>query len=72
MVYLQNLATIIDSYDIYLVDQWGVLHNGVQPFLLALEAMAQLKKNRKDGYYSFQFQPASEIHCGFFTKIAFH
>ena len=30
---LSGLGAIIDNYDALLVDLWGCVHNGVEPFL---------------------------------------
>ncbi|QRZ16235.1 TIGR01459 family HAD-type hydrolase (plasmid) [Paracoccus methylovorus] len=44
---LDRLADISDRYDGYLVDQWGVLHNGADVYPEALAALAALKKAGK-------------------------
>jgi HAD superfamily hydrolase (TIGR01459 family) len=40
---LTGLRRIADRYDLFVVDQWGVLHNGVEPHPGAVEALANLK-----------------------------
>ncbi len=47
MTIIQHLSEIADNYDIYLVDQWGVLHNGHICFEQARDALGQLKKHNK-------------------------
>lgn len=41
------LSEISDRYDGYLIDQWGVLHNGVDIYPEALKALAALKAKGK-------------------------
>ncbi|MDB5365896.1 MAG: family HAD-type hydrolase, partial [Rhodospirillales bacterium] len=40
---VEGLATIIDRYDGVLLDQWGVLHDGVEAFPGALAALRGLR-----------------------------
>lgn len=40
---IASLAEISDRYDGYLIDQWGVLHNGIDIYPEALAALAALK-----------------------------
>ena len=44
---IQHFSQLIDDYDIYLVDQWGVLHNGQVGFSGAFDALNALKQNGK-------------------------
>ncbi|MDI9313470.1 MAG: TIGR01459 family HAD-type hydrolase [Hydrotalea sp.] len=39
---LQGIQDIIGKYDLAIIDQWGVLHNGVVPFAGAVEAISAL------------------------------
>jgi HAD superfamily hydrolase (TIGR01459 family) len=39
---LSGLGEIAANYDGFIVDLWGVVHNGVQPYPAALEALARL------------------------------
>ena len=71
MKYLAHLKDIVDSYDIYLVDQWGVLHNGVQPFLPALEALAQLKKIGKTVIILSNSSQPRKFTADFLQKLRF-
>ena len=40
--YLQGMADVIDRYDALLLDQWGVLHDGGQPYPGAIDCLARL------------------------------
>jgi HAD superfamily hydrolase (TIGR01459 family) len=41
---LQGLGDIAADYDLFLIDQWGVIHNGETPYEGALEALARIKE----------------------------
>jgi HAD superfamily hydrolase (TIGR01459 family) len=40
---IRGLAEIVDTYDALLLDQWGVLHGGVEPYPGVLETLAALR-----------------------------
>ena len=44
---LEHLSSIFKSYDIFIIDLWGVLHNGIQPNPEAIRAIEELHKNNK-------------------------
>ena len=44
---LNHLSDIYKSYDTFIIDLWGVIHNGVKLNLKAIDAVDQLKKNSK-------------------------
>jgi HAD superfamily hydrolase (TIGR01459 family) len=44
---LTGLRDIADSYDAYILDLWGCVHNGIAPFPGAKEAMKRLKDSGK-------------------------
>jgi HAD superfamily hydrolase (TIGR01459 family) len=44
---LAGLAAIADRYDGYLVDLWGVMHNGVAPYPAAVACLTELKRRGK-------------------------
>lgn len=44
---LNSLYQIIDQYDYFILDQWGVLHDGVAPYAHALPALEALKSAGK-------------------------
>jgi HAD superfamily hydrolase (TIGR01459 family) len=44
---LGGLAAVADRYDGYLVDLWGVMHNGVAPYPAAVACLAELKRRGK-------------------------
>ena len=40
---ISRLSSIADSYDSYIIDLWGTLHNGVEPFPEAIDCLKKLK-----------------------------
>ena len=44
---LDNLSDIYASYDTFIIDLWGVMHNGMRLFPEAIEAVENLKINKK-------------------------
>ncbi|QEX24344.1 haloacid dehalogenase [Hypericibacter adhaerens] len=45
--FIAGLAPVADRYDGYLVDLWGVMHNGVRPYPAAVACLAELKRRGK-------------------------
>ena len=44
---LQGIAEVIDDYDFFFIDLWGVIHNGKRIFTNAVRVLKYLKKNKK-------------------------
>ena len=44
---LKSLSAILDSYDIFFIDLWGVIHNGVSVFDNVVPVLENLKKANK-------------------------
>jgi HAD superfamily hydrolase (TIGR01459 family) len=44
---LNHLSEIFDVYDTFVIDLWGVIHNGIKLNEKAIEAVVQLKKKSK-------------------------
>lgn len=47
MKILNGLSDIIDSYDHFIFDIWGVIHNGIAPFPHVIDCLVALKKQNK-------------------------
>ena len=59
---LKNLEDIFDNYDTFVIDLWGVMHNGVVLNPKAIEAVDQLKKNlKKIVFLSNAPRPSSKV-----------
>ena len=46
-VKLNNLSEIRDFYDVFLIDLWGVIHNGIAAFENVIPVLNTLKQNNK-------------------------
>lgn len=44
---ISGLTEIVDQYDLYLIDQFGVLHDGTTPYPRATETLAELRRLKK-------------------------
>lgn len=44
---LNHLSEVYDVYDTFVIDLWGVIHNGIKLNEKAIEVIDQLKKNQK-------------------------
>ena len=59
---LEHLSEIYSSYDIFVIDLWGVMHNGIKLNEKAIEAVDQLKKNsKKIVFLSNAPRPSKEV-----------
>ena len=45
--HLEGLAAVADRYALFLIDQWGVMHDGHTPYPGAVECMANLQQMGK-------------------------
>ncbi len=45
---IEGLSSIADNYQLFYVDLWGVVHNGVKLHLEAIKALKEINKKRKD------------------------
>ncbi|MDH5411446.1 MAG: TIGR01459 family HAD-type hydrolase, partial [Alphaproteobacteria bacterium] len=43
MKLIQSLSEIADGYDLFLIDQWGVIHDGETPYDGAIDALTKLR-----------------------------
>jgi len=59
---LKHLRDIFENYDTFVIDLWGVMHNGVVLNPKAIEAVDQLKKNlKKIVFLSNAPRPSSKV-----------
>ena len=59
---LNHLSDIYKKYDTFVIDLWGVIHNGVMLNSKAIEAIEQLKKNsKKIVFLSNAPRPSSKV-----------
>ena len=48
---LDHLRDIIHNYDSFVIDLWGVVHNGIKPFEGAIKTIEELHNNNKKYYF---------------------
>ena len=59
---LNHLSEIFDAYDTFVIDLWGVIHNGIKLNEKAIEAVAQLKaKSKKIVFLSNAPRPSLSV-----------
>jgi HAD superfamily hydrolase (TIGR01459 family) len=59
---LNHLSEIFDAYDTFVIDLWGVIHNGIQLNEKAIEAVSQLKiKSKKIVFLSNAPRPSAKV-----------
>ncbi len=44
----EGLRSIINDYDLFFIDIWGVVHNGIKLYEKAIEALLEIEKSKKD------------------------
>ena len=44
----KGLKSIADNYDIFYIDLWGVIHNGINLYKNAIEALEEITKAKKE------------------------
>ena len=47
----EGLQSIADNYDLFYIDLWGVVHNGIKLHKKANSALKRLKKMSKNLYH---------------------
>ena len=59
---LNHLSEIFDSYDTFLIDLWGVMHNGIMLNSKAIDVIHNLKnKSKKIVFLSNAPRPSSKV-----------
>ena len=44
----EGLSSIVDNYQLFYIDLWGVIHNGIKLHGEAIKALKQISKKNKD------------------------
>ena len=59
---LENLKEIFNSYDSFIIDLWGVMHNGIELYPGAMKAIENLhKENKRIVFLSNAPRPSSTV-----------
>jgi len=45
---IKSLTDIINQYDVFILDQWGVMHDGIKGYVQAIKCVEKLHKEKKD------------------------
>ena len=48
MITINSILEIIDKYENYIIDQWGVMHDGIYGYEHAIETIEYLEKKNKN------------------------
>ena len=46
-----GLKSIVSEYDLFFIDIWGVVHNGIKLHENAVKVLEELSKNKKNLFY---------------------
>tara|TARA_Y100000817_G_scaffold283880_1_gene250067 strand:+ start:151 stop:387 length:237 start_codon:yes stop_codon:yes gene_type:complete len=49
-----GLSSIVDNYQLFYVDLWGVVHNGISLHAEAIKALKEITKKKKRLYTSYK------------------
>ena len=45
---IKGLADIINQYDVFILDQWGVMHDGTKGYIQAIKCVEKLYQEKKE------------------------
>jgi len=45
---IEGFKSIVNNYDLFFIDLWGVVHNGISLHKKAIEVLIEIEKNKKD------------------------
>ena len=45
---INGLADIINQYDVFILDQWGVMHDGIKGYIQAIKCVEKLHQEKKE------------------------
>ena len=66
---LEHLSEIFNNYDTFVIDLWGVMHNGIKLNAKAIEAVGHLKNNEKKIVFLSNAPRPSSIVVSFLLKM---
>ena len=44
---IEGLVDIINQYDVFILDQWGVMHDGTKGYIQAIKCVERLYQEKK-------------------------
>ena len=66
---IEHLSEIFKDYNVFVIDLWGVMHNGISPIPEALEAIEQLHRNGKKFIFLSNAPRPSKVVKNFLEKM---
>ena len=54
LIKLKTLEDIEDKYNIFFIDLWGVIHNGLELFENVKTVLKRLKKKKQSCYFHYK------------------
>ena len=52
---IRGLADIINQYDVFILDQWGVMHDGKKGYIPAIKCVEKIISRKKRNNNNFKF-----------------
>ena len=49
----EGLCSIVDNYQLFYIDLWGVVHNGVSLHQKAIKALNEITKKKERLYFTY-------------------
>lgn len=68
---IAGIAVLADRYDGFVLDQWGVLHNGVQPYPGAIDCLRRLRAAGKRLVILTNSGRRSDVNQGIMARLGF-
>ena len=47
----EGLSSIVDNYNLFYIDLWGVVHNGVNLYQSAIDTLKEISKKKKTMFF---------------------
>ena len=47
----KGLKSIVNEFELFFIDIWGVLHNGINLFQNSIQVLNELEENQKNMFY---------------------
>lgn len=69
--FINSIQDIVDNYDLFLLDMWGVMHDGSKPYQGVLETVRKLKENEKNMIILSNSSKRTESSIRALTKLGF-
>ena len=71
MVFIDSISDIASDHDLFLLDMWGVMHDGSNPYDGVLETVQKLKEKGKEMIILSNSSKRSDSSIKSLTKLGF-